>query len=250
MPALSSSPIDPAIGHLADLAGDAEDPPGLLAVAKVTDPRHRRGIRHRLAVILGLAVCAVLAGARSYTAIAEWARRRWTRPDEGGGALGVNVPAHLAAPGRGRVRRPGQPVGAASDGTSTRVAADESRWTARPYAAPPTVAKAAGICWPLSIMLMAWPWARADVDVKSNEIPMFSALLDSIEINDAVITADALYAQHAHAEYLHQRGAHYLLTGQSASRTRLRSRSGLARPYICLLIILMRLTWPSTAPEL
>ena len=52
---------------------------------------------------------------------------------------------------------------------------------------------------------------QADVDVKTNEIPMFSALLDHIEINDAVITADALHAQHAHAEYLHQRGAHYLL---------------------------------------
>src|SRR5205809_5155771 len=75
MPALSSSPIDPAIGHLADLvAGGGEGPPGLLAVlAGVADPRHRRGVRHRLAVILGLAVCAVLAGARSFTAIAEWA---------------------------------------------------------------------------------------------------------------------------------------------------------------------------------
>src|SRR5262249_56500990 len=30
-------------------------------------------VRHRLAVILGLAVCAVLAGACSFTAIAEWA---------------------------------------------------------------------------------------------------------------------------------------------------------------------------------
>src|SRR5580698_7911855 len=30
--------------------------------------------------------------------------------------------------------------------------------------------------------------------------------------------------------------------GQSASRTRLRSRSGFARPYICLLIIL-KVTW-------
>jgi hypothetical protein len=30
-------------------------------------------VRHRLAVILGLAVCAVLAGARSFIAIAEWA---------------------------------------------------------------------------------------------------------------------------------------------------------------------------------
>jgi hypothetical protein len=75
MPALSSSPIHPALSHLADLAGAAaEDPPGLLAVlARVADPRHRRGVRHRLAVILGLAVCAVLTGARSFTAIAEWA---------------------------------------------------------------------------------------------------------------------------------------------------------------------------------
>jgi DDE_Tnp_1-associated len=46
----------------------------LLAVlARAADPRRRRGVRHRLAVILGLAVCAVLAGARSFTAIAEWA---------------------------------------------------------------------------------------------------------------------------------------------------------------------------------
>jgi len=75
MPAPSSSPIDPAIGHLAGLAEDAGNgPPGLLAVlAKVSDPRCRRGVRHQLAVVLALAVCAVLAGARSFTAIAEWA---------------------------------------------------------------------------------------------------------------------------------------------------------------------------------
>ena len=75
MPAPPSSLIDPAIGHLVELAGDAAgEQPGLLAVlARVADPRHRRGVRHRLAVILGLAMCAVLAGARSFTAIAEWA---------------------------------------------------------------------------------------------------------------------------------------------------------------------------------
>jgi len=75
MPALSSSPIGPVIGHLADLTEDAAgDPPGLLAaLARVADPRHRGGVRHRLAVILWLAVCAVLAGARWFTAIAGWA---------------------------------------------------------------------------------------------------------------------------------------------------------------------------------
>jgi DNA-binding PadR family transcriptional regulator len=40
-------------------------------LAAVADPRARRGVRHRLALILALAVCAVLAGARSFTAIAE-----------------------------------------------------------------------------------------------------------------------------------------------------------------------------------
>jgi hypothetical protein len=75
MPAASSSPIAPAIGQLAALAGGTGDgsPRVLEVLAGVADPRHRRGIRHRLAVILGLAVCAVLAGARSFTAIAEWA---------------------------------------------------------------------------------------------------------------------------------------------------------------------------------
>ena len=75
MPAPPSSPIDPALGHLVRLAADAAgEQPGLAGVlARVTDPRHRRGVRHRLTVILGLALCAVVAGARPFTAIAEWA---------------------------------------------------------------------------------------------------------------------------------------------------------------------------------
>jgi hypothetical protein len=76
MPAPPSSLIDPAMGHLVELAAESADQPGLLAVlARVADPRHRRGVRHRLAVILGLALCAVVAGARSFTAI--WAAPRF-----------------------------------------------------------------------------------------------------------------------------------------------------------------------------
>src|SRR5258706_663207 len=41
-----------------------------------------------------------------------------------------------------------------------------------------------------------------------------------------------------------------VVVGQVARRIRFRSRSVLARPYICRLSILMRLTVPSTAPEL
>ena len=42
------------------------------ALAAVPDPRARRGIRHRLTVVVTAAICAVVAGYRSYTAIAEW----------------------------------------------------------------------------------------------------------------------------------------------------------------------------------
>ena len=52
---------------------------------------------------------------------------------------------------------------------------------------------------------------QVEADATTNEIPRFSALCDRIEITGAVITADALHAQHAHAAYLHRRGAHYLL---------------------------------------
>jgi hypothetical protein len=74
-PAAPSSPIDPAICHLlAAVEGGGGDRSTVLPVLTgVADPRARRGVRHRLVTILSLAVCAVLAGACSFTAIAEWA---------------------------------------------------------------------------------------------------------------------------------------------------------------------------------
>ncbi|MGW4984417.1 transposase family protein [Streptomyces mirabilis] len=41
------------------------------ALAHLPDPRARRGVRHRLPVVVSAAVCAVVAGYRSYTAIAR-----------------------------------------------------------------------------------------------------------------------------------------------------------------------------------
>jgi hypothetical protein len=75
MPAAPSFLTDPAIGQLLSAARALDgDRAWLLPVlAAIPDPRARRGVRRKLAVILGLAVCAVLAGARSFTAIAEWA---------------------------------------------------------------------------------------------------------------------------------------------------------------------------------
>src|SRR5450759_4847512 len=47
--------------------------PGLLdLLEQVGDPRARRGVRHLFAPLLAMALAAVLAGARSFTAIGEW----------------------------------------------------------------------------------------------------------------------------------------------------------------------------------
>lgn len=55
--------------------------------------------------------------------------------------------------------------------------------------------------------------AQVEVGAKSNEIPMFSVLLDQIQdVDGMVVTADALHAQRAHATYLHERGADYVVT--------------------------------------
>ncbi|MGX6603694.1 ISAs1 family transposase [Micromonosporaceae bacterium Da 78-11] len=52
--------------------------------------------------------------------------------------------------------------------------------------------------------------AQIDVHHKTNEIPMFARLLDTINITGMLITADCLHTQRKHACYLHQRGADFV----------------------------------------
>jgi len=79
----SSSPINPAVGHLADLAlweAELAADPQLVAsslagrLERVPDPRDPRGRQHPLVVVLVLTACATLAvGNDSLTAIWQWA---------------------------------------------------------------------------------------------------------------------------------------------------------------------------------
>ena len=53
---------------------DVSSERGLLSfLAEVPDPRSRHGRQHALSAVLGLVCCAVMCGARSYAAIAQWA---------------------------------------------------------------------------------------------------------------------------------------------------------------------------------
>ncbi|MEV2236395.1 transposase [Streptomyces phaeochromogenes] len=57
--------------------------------------------------------------------------------------------------------------------------------------------------------------AQRQVTDKSNEIPAFAPLLDTLDPTGTVITADALHTQHAHGTYLRERGAHYIAHARS-----------------------------------
>ena len=218
MPAPPSSLIDPAIGHLVELAGDAGGgQPGLLAVlARVADPRHRRGVRHRLAVILGLALCAVVAGARSFTAIAEWAADADEQTLRVLGVTGV-------VPSESTFRRTLQRLDADGfddlAGTWAQQATLPGPKQRRVIAVDgKTLRGSASGADPGDHLLAALDHAhgavlgQVAVGAKTNEIPMFPVLLERVDITGAVITADAMHAQRGHATYLAGRGAHFLLT--------------------------------------
>lgn len=220
MPAVPSLPIlslvddsDPLLGELADVPAA---PAGLLElIAKVPDPRKPRGKRHGLAGVLAIALAATLAGARSFVAIAEWAT------DAAPGVL-ARLGVTGAVPCESTIRRCLQRlapddldklIGAwmwlrtttisgrrviAFDGKTLRGARD---------AAGNLVHLLAGLCQTTGTVL-----TQIAVGAKTNEIPMLRALLDDIDITDAVITADALHCQRDTAEAIVAHGGHYILT--------------------------------------
>ncbi len=218
MPATSSSPIDPALDHLVALAQTARSSGvDLLAVLDlVADPRKPKGVRHRLAVILKVAVCAVLAGARSYVAIGEWAADLDPRTRATLGITGV-VPAEST------IRRTLQALDAEAfddqlgrwaqqrtipaPGVRRRVAVDGKTLRGSGVGPGPGRHLLAAFDHVHAVVL-----AQVDVQAKTNEIPMFATLLDRLDLTDAIVTADALHAQRAHATYLAGRGAHFVLT--------------------------------------
>jgi predicted transposase YbfD/YdcC len=219
MPAAPSSLTDPAIGQLltAAQALGAERARLLAVLAAVPDPRARRGVRHRLTVILSLALCAVLAGARSFTAIAEWAADADQATRDALGVTGV-------VPCESTFRRTLQNLdaGALDDaaGTWAQQRTAPAAGAQRMIAVDGKTLRGSGVAGgPGRHLLAALDHAhgvvlgQVDVEAKTNEIPMFATLLDRIDLAGAVVTADALHAQRAHANYLvTQRGAHYVIT--------------------------------------
>jgi predicted transposase YbfD/YdcC len=223
VPAVTSSPIQTLSGHMEGLGPvDVLSAPSLLSMLEqVPDPRAKRGVRHRFSAILLVSVLAVASGARSFAAIADWAA---DRVEDTLSALGVG------APNASTVRRALSAF--TGDGFDTAI----GRWLSARLLAARTRRKSTRKRWAIAVdgkalrgsrhgdirarMVMAAldqesgvVLGQVEIDEKTNEIPNFSVVLDQIEdITGAVVTADALHAQDAHATYLHRRGAYYVLT--------------------------------------
>jgi predicted transposase YbfD/YdcC len=197
---------------------------GLLrALTAVPDPRSPRGLRYPLAGLL--AVCAVLAGACSVTAIADWLH---DLDDIARARLGFfrGVPATttvwrllirldadlLATVLAGWLRTRTRPAGEPRRPRYRQVIAVDGK-TVRGARRPDgrQVHLLSALDTSTGIVL-----AQVTVAAKSNEIPAFAPLLDAIEkvlgsLHGLLFVADALHTQNNHAAELAARGAHLLI---------------------------------------
>jgi predicted transposase YbfD/YdcC len=227
---VSESAMPSLIRHAqATPAGVAGSGDLLDQLATVADPRKRRGVRHRLVSLLAVAAAAVLAGARSCTAIGEWAA---DASQEALAALGVRRCARTGryvAPDEATVRRAlqavdtdqldrafsgwlstrqpaaGAPAGplkpaAAVDGKTVRGARDHANPDDRAPHLVSVVRHGDGIVL-----------GQRQVDEKSNEITAVRPLLEDVDLAGVVLTADAMHTQRTLADWLvTEKNAYYL----------------------------------------
>ena len=188
----------------------------------IPDPRDRRGRRHTLASVLAVCAAAVAAGARSVTAIAEWAA---DAPWPVLAALGVRrdpLTRRCQVPGEATIRR----VLARVDGDA--VDATVGAWLADRLRPPgPRRRRAVAVDGKTlrgsarsghQVHLLAAldhhdgaVLAQREVPAASNEIAEFQPLLAGLDLASAVVTADAMHTQRDHANFLVDRGAEDLL---------------------------------------
>jgi hypothetical protein len=251
VPADPSSLIPPGLnvlGH-ADPLRPAERPHLLAYLATVTDPRARAGRRHPLVAILVLAATAVLAGARSITAIAEWAA---DAPQPVRAALGTRRDPRTgrwvwAVPTETTIRRtlarvdPEALAAAIGAWLADRDQPDQRRRAvavdgktlrgARRAADGRQVHLLAAMDHATRVVL-----AQRRVDGAPGEVPAFQPLLAGLESIGAVVTADVLHTHAAAAEFpVTSKQAHYLLAVKANQPSLLDRCVGLPWPDVSVL---------------
>ena len=206
---------------------------GLLhALSSVPDPRSPRGLRYPLAGLLAVAVCAVMAGASSIAAIADWLHDLddITRARLG---FGRGVPATTTM-WRLLIRLDADLVATVLAGwlhTRTRPVAPQRPRYRKVIAIDGKTVRGARRGDGSQVHLLSAldtstgiVLAQVTVSAKSNEIPAFAPLLDAVEqvlgsLRDLIFVADALHTQVNHANEIARRGAHLLIPAKGNQPT-------------------------------
>jgi predicted transposase YbfD/YdcC len=189
----------------------------LSLLATVPDPRKPRGVRYPLAGVLAVAVTAVLAGARSFAAIGEWAA---DLPTEHLTRIGLGSSA--ASPDESTLRklfarldadRLDQVLGAWA---WTRTAVINGR---RVIALDGKTVRGARTATNTAPHLVAaldhtsgTVLGQVAVAAKSNEIPAVRGLLACFDLTDVVVTVDAMHTQTDTATTITTAGGNYVFT--------------------------------------
>jgi predicted transposase YbfD/YdcC len=227
VPATSSSP-SPLIGVVeavpvpVERLSTAESVTLLAALRGVPDPRRRRGRRHGLQSVLLLALGAVMAGARSWAGIAQWAATAdhalavCGRPPSASTfrrtLARVDVTALEAALTRwvlGRRDRVEQISDAGVTAAERRAVVAVDGKTLR-GARQPDGRQTKLVCvYDHAHQLVLTQGAVAGGD----EITAFTTVLGTLpDLDGVLVTADALHCQRDHVQFLADRGGHYLFT--------------------------------------
>jgi predicted transposase YbfD/YdcC len=230
VPADPSSPTPAALTHLTPTnpheLQHTEAPHLLAYLAAVPDPRAARGRRHPLVAILAMAAAAVLAGARSIAAIADWAA---DAPQPVRAALGArhDAPDHFAVPAEATIRRTLARLDAdALAGAIGAWLADREQDRPRPAASRRRAVAVDGKTLrgartqttggdgrPVHLLAAMDHTSRAvlaqrQVGGAPEEVSGFRPLLAGLDLAATVITADALQT--------HPEAAEFLVTGKQA----------------------------------
>src|SRR3954447_8660500 len=224
MPASASSLSEllPASAVVREPLSAAESIRLVQALKTVPDPRHRRGRRHGLQSVLLLALQAVMAGASSWVAIAQWAVIAPQALGVYGGSpsaatfrrvlAAVDITAVEAAltvwvTGRQAHARAARPTGVTAAESRTVLAVDGKTLRGSTDADGQPTKLVCVYDHAHQLVLAQTAVAAGD------EIAAFTAALATLpNLSNVLVTADALHCQRAHAHFLAARGGHYLFT--------------------------------------
>lgn len=203
----------------------------LKRVGEFTDPRRKAGKRHPLETVLSIAVCAVICGCKGYRAIGAWSgslsreelirfgSSRETPPSEPTirrliQRIDVDVDRFDREIGQWLLSEKLIESGGRGSGSGSGslkgcgIAIDGKTLRGSHNGAKKGVHLLSAVIHKEGVII-----AQEQVDEKTNEIKHVSPLFKNIDIEGAIVTADALHTQKEIANYLvEEKKADYLFT--------------------------------------